>query len=71
VPGIVDTAQAYFDLPNIAVEDKAFAAYVIANAYAEVDDRQEALKWARRAAELQPGVRAYQALVQSLSGGRL
>ncbi len=70
VPGIRDTASAYFDLPNISTSDKALAAYVLANAYAEIDNREEALKWAREAARLEPNNRAYQALVESLARGR-
>ena len=67
-----DSAQAYYDLPDISTSDKAFAAYVLANVYAErsIDDRASALQWAQRAVTLAPSSRAYQALVSSLSGGR-
>lgn len=67
---IIDTAMAYFELPDISTKDKAFAAFVIANAYAEVDNRQDALKWAREAARLDPSNRAYVALADGLAGGR-
>jgi serine/threonine-protein kinase len=70
VPGIIDTARAYFDLENIAIKDKAFAAYVIANAYAEVNNLEQALQWAREAARLEPDSRAYAQLVRDLSRGR-
>ncbi|GBD31254.1 Serine/threonine-protein kinase PknB [bacterium HR33] len=70
VPGIIDTAMAYFNLPDISIEDKAFAAYVIANAYAEIADRQETLRWAREALRLQPNKESYQALVQAFERGR-
>ncbi|GIW51601.1 MAG: hypothetical protein KatS3mg081_0956 [Gemmatimonadales bacterium] len=70
LPGIIDTAEAYFNLPDISIEDKAFAAYVIANAYAEINDLREALRWAREALRLQPNKESYQALVQAFERGR-
>lgn len=68
--GIIDTATAFYSLPDIKAKDKAFAAYVIANAYAELDDRNQALRWAEEASHLEPGNRAYRTLVDDLSRGR-
>ncbi|MBI3983566.1 MAG: hypothetical protein HY337_11700 [Gemmatimonadetes bacterium] len=65
---IRDTAQVFYSLADITPTDKAFAAYVIANAYAEVNDTPSALTWAREAVSLNPNSRSYQALVTSLSG---
>jgi serine/threonine-protein kinase len=61
-----DSAQAVFDSPGVASTDRALAAYLIANAYAKLDDRARGCEWSRRATSLDPGVRSYAALVQSL-----
>jgi Protein kinase domain len=70
-----DSAQHIYDASGISISDKAMAAYVLSSAYARLDDEQpgkgfrtSALRWAREAASLAPGNRAYQALVVSLSG---
>jgi serine/threonine-protein kinase len=65
---IRDTAQAYYLLAATTQKDKAFAAYVIASAYVEINDLPNALRWAREAVKLDPGSRSYEALVTSLSG---
>jgi serine/threonine-protein kinase len=61
-----DSAKAVFDTPGVAAKDRALAAYLVANAYAKLDDRAQGCQWARRAAGLDAGVRSYPALVQSL-----
>ena len=61
-----DSAQAVFDAPGVAPKDRALAAYLVANAYAKLDQRAPGCAWARRATSLDPGVRSYPALVQSL-----
>jgi len=61
-----DSAQAVFDTPGVAAKDRALAAYLVANAYAKLDQRSQGCDWARRAATLDGGVRSYPALVQSL-----
>ncbi|HLQ58657.1 MAG TPA: hypothetical protein VK113_04000, partial [Gemmatimonadales bacterium] len=69
-----DSAQHIFNTRGIATTDSAFAAYILANAFAALDDREPrrghkatALQWARQAANLQPTSRAYQQLVQDLA----
>jgi hypothetical protein len=61
-----DSAKAVFDTPGVAPKDRALAAYLVANAYAKLDDRARGCEWARRAAGLDAVVRSYAALVRSL-----
>jgi len=63
-----DTALAFYGLAGISTKDKAFAAYVLSNAYAEINDDPNALRWAREALNLEPASQVYQRLVTSLSG---
>jgi serine/threonine-protein kinase len=69
-----DSAQRIFNARGIATNDSAFAAYILANAFAALDDQEPqrghkvtALQWAQRAAKLQPTSRSYQQLVQDLN----
>ena len=69
-----DSAQHIFETRGITTADSAFAAYIEANAFAKLDDEQPgrghkatALRWAERAARLQPTSRSYQQLVQDLA----
>jgi protein kinase-like protein len=61
-----DSSKAAFDTPGVSAKDRALAAYLVANAYAKLDDRAQGCEWARRAASLDATVRSYPALVQSL-----
>jgi eukaryotic-like serine/threonine-protein kinase len=61
-----DSAKAIFNLSGVATADRALAAYLVANAYAKLDDRGHGCEWARRAATLDPATRSYPVLVQSL-----
>ena len=54
------------DSPGVSSKDRALAAYLVANAYAKLDDRARGCEWSRRAASLDATVRSYPALVQSL-----
>jgi hypothetical protein len=63
-----DSARHIFDAPGVHPGDRAFAAYVVANAYAALDDRRGACEWARRAATTQRQVAAYTALESALCG---
>ena len=62
-----DTALAYYNNQSVAQKDRAFAAYIVASAEGALDNKPEALRWARRAADLAPNVRAYQQMVTDLS----
>jgi eukaryotic-like serine/threonine-protein kinase len=65
--GIRDTALAYYSASGIARKDQAFAAYLVSNAQTALDDKGEALRWARTAVQLDPTSRIYQVLVSDLS----
>ena len=67
---IRDSAIRIYNGTGVAEKDRAFAAYVVANAVAQLDDRGGAIEWARRAVRHDPGSRAYQQLVSDLSGGQ-
>ncbi|MBI2403833.1 MAG: protein kinase [Gemmatimonadetes bacterium] len=64
---IKDTASAYYHAAGLSRKQRAWAAYVLANAEGALDNRSEALRWAREAVSLDGTVRAYQAMVQSLT----
>jgi hypothetical protein len=64
-----DSAQHIFDAPGVKPADHAFAAYIVSNAYAGLDDRTSACTWARKAADLNTTSNAYRALKSSLCGG--
>jgi hypothetical protein len=65
--GIRDTALAYYNAKGIALKDQAFAAYLVANAQTALDNKSEALYWARLAVKLDPMPKSYQVLVTDLS----
>ncbi|HXV90654.1 MAG TPA: hypothetical protein VD707_04745, partial [Gemmatimonadales bacterium] len=67
--GVVrDSALKVYDGAGVAEKDRGFAAYIVANAFAALDDRTRALEWARKSVAHDPSSRAYQALVRDLSG---
>ena len=70
IPGAAlrDSARAVFDTPGVSSTDRALAAYLVANAYAKLEQRKAGCEWARRAAGLDAGQRSYGVLVQSLCG---
>jgi serine/threonine-protein kinase len=70
-----DSAQHIYNAPGIARKDQAYAAYVLASAFAQLDDQEPgrghkatAISWAQRASALDPGTQAYGQLVRDLSG---
>jgi serine/threonine-protein kinase len=60
-----DSALAFYDAAGISATDKAFAAWVIGNAYAELQDKPAGCRWAKTAAGLQQQ-ELYTSLVQGL-----
>jgi len=62
-----DSALKVYEAAGVAEKDRGFAAYVIANAFAALDDRGRALEWARKGVTHDPANRAYQQLVRDLS----
>jgi serine/threonine-protein kinase len=66
---IGDTARAFFDdSSHVTRVNRAYAAYVVSGAFADVGEKATALYWARLAVQLDGNVRAYRAQVSSLSG---
>ena len=64
---IRDSALSIYNGDGVSEKDRGFAAYIASSAYARLDDRPEALRWARLAVQRDPSVRAYGQLVTSLS----
>ena len=62
-----DTALAYYNDGAVRPRDRGFAAYIVANAEAALDNKAEALRWARLAVQLDPTNNSYEALVSALS----
>jgi len=69
-----DSAHHVLNVPGITTPDSAFAAYILANAEAALDDQEPqrghkatALRWAQMAARLQPTSGAYRQIAQDLS----
>ena len=46
---IRDSAQALFDAPSVSAKDKGFAAYIVSNVYARLDDKTSSCRWAHAA----------------------
>jgi serine/threonine-protein kinase len=67
-PLVRDSALKFYEGAGVAEQDRGFAAYVVANAFAALEDRPRALEWARKSVTHDPANRAYQQLVRDLSG---
>ena len=68
-PALVrDSALKFYEGAGVAEKDRGFAAYVVANAFAVLDNRARALEWAQKSVTHDPANRAYQQLVRDLSG---
>jgi len=65
-----DSARAVYETHGLASKDRALAAYLVANAYAKLEDRAQGCDWARRALTLDSRSRSYAALSQSLCGSQ-
>ncbi|MEK9509694.1 serine/threonine-protein kinase [Gemmatimonadota bacterium Y43] len=63
-----DTAALAWEESRHPDAVRALAAYVTASSFEAEDRRDDALAWARRATELAPGNRGYQALLDALGG---
>ena len=63
-----DSASHIFASSGVGPDDRAFAAYVVANAFAALDDRRSACRWAQQAVQLKAAVAAYGALGRALCG---
>jgi hypothetical protein len=67
-PLVRDSALKFYAGAGVADKDRGFAAYVVANAFAALEDRPRALEWARKSVTHDRANRAYQQLVRDLSG---
>jgi hypothetical protein len=63
---IRDSAMVFYGESQYTDELRATAAYVIATAWAELDNRVNALEWARRATRLDPTNESYEQMVTDL-----
>jgi len=62
-----DSVSRIYNGTRVAPKDRAYAAYILANVYARLNDRRTATQWARKAAQLDPGSNAYAQLVHDLT----
>jgi len=67
--GIRDTAMAIYREPAVSIDDRGFAAFVIAQSYGVIGNRPDAISWGDSAVRLVPTSQAYQQYVTRLRGG--
>jgi eukaryotic-like serine/threonine-protein kinase len=56
---IRDSAMKFYDAPSVTKADKAYAAFLVANAYWNMNQRAEGCNWVRTAINLDPASTAY------------
>jgi len=56
---IRDSALRFFNAPGINGKDKAYAAFIVGNAFFQLKDRSQGCQWARKAVQLDPSSSAY------------
>jgi len=54
-----DSATHIFDAPGMTPTDRAYAAFVVGNAYFQLRNRQRGCEWVRTATELNPADTTY------------
>jgi serine/threonine-protein kinase len=54
-----DSALRFYDAPSISRKDKAYAAFVVGNAWWSLSDRPQGCRWVRTAIQLDPGSTVY------------
>ena len=62
-----DSVSRIYNGTHVAPKDRAYAAYILANVSARLNDRRTATQWARTAVQLDPGSNAYAQLVHDLT----
>jgi hypothetical protein len=67
---VKDTTSAVWDATYLPDTVRAFAAYAYAQAAVELQEMDDALKWARRASTLAPASSTYREYLRQLGGGR-
>jgi serine/threonine-protein kinase len=60
---IRDSALKFFNAPGISTKDKAYAAFVVGNAFFQLHDRPQGCQWARKATQIDPNSTAYSRFV--------
>jgi len=58
-----DSATAFFNAPGISARDQAMAAFVIANTYFQMKERNTGCEWVRRASSIDPSRSMYATLL--------
>jgi hypothetical protein len=56
---IRDSALKFFNAPGISTKDKAYAAFIVGNAFFQLHDRPQGCQWARKAQQIDPSSSAY------------
>ncbi len=56
---VLDSARRFYDAHVVTAVDRAYAAFVIGNAYSNLKDRQSYCDWVNRAQNLDPGKSTY------------
>jgi hypothetical protein len=56
---IRDSALKFYNAPGIARKDKAYAAFVVGNAWWTLQDRTQGCQWVRTAIQLDPSSTTY------------
>jgi len=67
-PWIRDSALKFFNAPGIGQKDKAYAAFVVGNAWWNLGDRGKGCEWVRRAILLDPTASTYAGMVNQCQG---
>ncbi|MQA89711.1 MAG: protein kinase [Gemmatimonas sp.] len=63
--GVRDTAEFVFDLPGVATNERAFAAYILGNALLPLGDTVGSVSWLEQAVRLRPDGPGYQQLLDT------
>jgi eukaryotic-like serine/threonine-protein kinase len=58
-PWIRDSAMKFYNAPGITSKDKAYAAFVVGNAYFSLNDRTQGCQWVRTANRIDPASSVY------------
>ncbi len=67
-PWIRDSALKFFNAPGIGPKDKAYAAFVVGNAWWNLGDRSKGCQWVRTAIQLDPSASAYTGMASQCQG---
>ncbi len=65
---IRDSAMKFFNAPGIASKDKAYAAFVVGNAYFSLNDRTQGCQWVHTANQIDPASSVYSGFLSQCPG---